>query len=616
MRRSKRRAGRATILAVALLGAGAVALGVGGLGSASAAPALPKLALGKQAVNYVEGSSGTGTVTLTVTLSAPSTSTVTVAYATADIAAKVADSDYVAKTGTLSFSPGATSRSLTVSIRGDTKLETYENFAVKLSNPVNATISRPKQTVIIQNDELPKVALNAVKVVEGQTAVFKVSPAQKYVQPITLTVKTANQTAVAPGDYGAVTRTVSFPAGSAKKVSVNVTTVSDSLLEGNEKFKVQATATNVLDSVEKIGTISDAPNCPAGTPQTTPPPAAPASPSTPPAAAPPAAVTGGTAWDVMWRDEFDSASYTAANWVTGTNSGSVTLESNGELEWYVPGNSVVTTDHDGTSSVSVLQQRLTAAPVSGQYYTVRTLSRMYPPSLCPGLYRPGQLAPMDRTLVPYQFRSGMLNSAQAFGFRYGYVEARVKLSKGFALWPALWLRNYQPWRYEIDVLEGFDRHSRVLRSTYWWPTDQHFGTNNNGGDLGLLAAGGTCRSMVPVPATATGAKCSLANSVDLSAGYHRVGLHWTATKYDVYIDGVKRWSSKAGAVIDQEYNHVVINLALGSNTGHFDWTKEPMRPLDPDVLEGAAFPKRTIEWDYVRVWQAPGQHDVCTTGNC
>jgi hypothetical protein len=123
--------------------------------------------------------------------------------------------------------------------------------------------------------------------------------------------------------------------------------------------------------------------------------------------------------------------------------------------------------------------------------------------------------------------------------------------------------------------------------------------------------------MVPVPATTTTAgKCSLANAVDLSAGYHRIGLHWTATKYDIYIDGVRRWNSKTGAVIDQEYNHIVINLALGNNAGHFDWNKEPMRPLDPNVLQSPAFSKPTIEWDYVRVWQAPGQQDVCRTGAC
>jgi len=34
------------------------------------------------------------------------------------------------------------------------------------------------------------------------------------------------------------------------------------------------------------------------------------------------------------------------------------------------------------------------------------------------------------------------------------------------------------------------------------------------------------------------------------------------------------------------------------------------------VLTSGAFPKPTVEWDYVKVWQAPGSHDVCTTGNC
>ena len=98
-------------------------------------------------------------------------------------------------------------------------------------------------------------------------------------------------------------------------------------------------------------------------------------------------------------------------------------------------------DSDGTRTVSVLRQRLTASPVTGQYYAVGTLSRVYPPARCPSLYDPAHLGSGEDSKVPYQFRSGMLNSAKSFGFRYGYVEARVRMPRGFALWPALWLRE-------------------------------------------------------------------------------------------------------------------------------------------------------------------------------
>mgnify|MGYP003343023821 CR=1 FL=1 len=103
---------------------------------------------------------------------------------------------------------------------------------------------------------------------------------------------------------------------------------------------------------------------------------------------------------------------TATRWSNGMREGAQTLRGNHELEWYVPENSTLTTDTDGTRTVSVLQQRVTSSPVAGQYYSVGTLSRIYPPSRCPALYDPAHLASGDDSKVPYQFRSGMLNSAK------------------------------------------------------------------------------------------------------------------------------------------------------------------------------------------------------------
>ena len=61
--------------------------------------------------------------------------------------------------------------------------------------------------------------------------------------------------------------------------------------------------------------------------------------------------------------------------------------------------------------------------------------------------------------------------------------------------------------------------------------------------------------------------------------------------------------------------HLILNLAFGNNTDEFDWAAEPVLPLDPDVLSTPWFPKPTVEWDYVRVWQRADQRAVCTTGS-
>ena len=116
--------------------------------------------------------------------------------------------------------------------------------------------------------------------------------------------------------------------------------------------------------------------------------------------------------------------------------------------------------------------------------------------------------------------------------------------------------------------------------------------------------------------TPSPASCSLADTVDLSAGYHTVGLNWTPTRYELYLDGVKRWTSPPGTDVASGFNHLILNLAFGNNQDEFDWTKEAVRPLDADVLGAARFPKPTVEWDDVRVWQPADHHAVCTTGSC
>jgi beta-glucanase (GH16 family) len=340
---------------------------------------------------------------------------------------------------------------------------------------------------------------------------------------------------------------------------------------------------------------------------------------------PPDAVTGGANWTMVFADEFDSSAYTASKWSTGMRSGAMTLEGNTELQWYQADNSAITPDSDG-SPLSVLQMSVDKEAVPGQFYTVRTLCRVYPPAQFPQYYNPTvnntcSTSNTAKTLVPYQYTSGMLNSAKSFAFRYGYVETRVKMPKGFGMWPAIWLRDWQPWAYEIDVMEGFDRHARVFRSSYWWPSgggNTHTGTNLNGGDIGLFTSGGFCRAWGPTaPSTTTSGRCSQANSADLSAAYHTIGFEWTPTKYAYYLDGVKYYESAAGANVDQAYNHLILNLAFGNSEWEYDWTDEGIGFLEAEPSSDAArFAKTTVEFDYVRVWQAGDAVDVCTSGNC
>ena len=166
--------------------------------------------------------------------------------------------------------------------------------------------------------------------------------------------------------------------------------------------------------------------------------------------------------------------------------GRVTLEGNHELEWYTPGNSVLTTDTDAGQTVSVLQQRLTAQPVPGTYYPVGVLSRVYPPVRCPQYY--DARAPRLRRRQPRAVPVPLRHAEQREELR---VQVRLRRgagadAQGFALWPALWLRDWKAWSYELDALEGFDRDAGTFRGTYWWGNGSNVSTSADG-DLGVNA---------------------------------------------------------------------------------------------------------------------------------
>ena len=81
-----------------------------------------------------------------------STSTVTVSYATNNGTA-LAGSDYTSAIGTLTFQPGQTSKTVSISVKGDRKREPNETLYVDLFEPVGATIADGSATATILNDD-------------------------------------------------------------------------------------------------------------------------------------------------------------------------------------------------------------------------------------------------------------------------------------------------------------------------------------------------------------------------------------------------------------------------------------------------------------------------------
>ncbi len=108
-------------------------------------------------VSITEGNSGTTTLTFTVTRS-DTAGAFSVDYATADGTASTADNDYVAASGTVSFiAGGATTQNVSVTVNGDTAIESNETLTVTLSNLASTTgtaiISDNQGLGTINNDD-------------------------------------------------------------------------------------------------------------------------------------------------------------------------------------------------------------------------------------------------------------------------------------------------------------------------------------------------------------------------------------------------------------------------------------------------------------------------------
>ena len=100
-------------------------------------------------------------------------------------------------------------------------------------------------------------------------------------------------------------------------------------------------------------------------------------------------------YKLIWQDEFDGAAIDPANWTFDLGAGGW---GNGESQYYTDRseNAAVL---DGTLVISALQEKY-----DGSYYT-----------------------------------SARLKTEGLRAFRYGWIEARVKVPEGKGLWPAVWL---------------------------------------------------------------------------------------------------------------------------------------------------------------------------------
>ncbi|HEX8180914.1 MAG TPA: Calx-beta domain-containing protein [Pyrinomonadaceae bacterium] len=218
-------------------------------------------------VAQAEGDTGPTAFTFNVTLSGQSSVPVSVDYTTQDGTATVADGDYQAASGTLTFAPGETSKPITVSVNGDLLFETDETFSVQLANATGgggATIADADGAGTIQNDDgAPTFTIDNVTHAEGDAGptsfVFTVTRSGATGLSADVGYTTQDETASAGSDYEAQTGTLTFAPNEMSK-QITVTVNGDTTYEADETFRVVLSSPvfgGSAQALQGVGTIQN-----------------------------------------------------------------------------------------------------------------------------------------------------------------------------------------------------------------------------------------------------------------------------------------------------------------------------------------------------------------------
>lgn len=248
-------------------------------------------------------------------------------------------------------------------------------------------------------------------------------------------------------------------------------------------------------------------------------------------------VSPGDVLTLVWADEFNAGHLDPEVWFFETGDGSqygIPGWGNNELQYYRPGNA----------------------------------------SLVKGVL---SIEARSEATNRYNYTSARINTRDRFAFRYGRIEARMRLPGGQGLWPAFWLLpqndQYGSWAAsgEIDIMEAVN-------------------LGGSGGNQvhGTLHFGGTGSASVSTSE-------SYVVPADATAEFHTYAIEWDAAEIRWYVDDVlyavaNNWYSTGAefpAPFDQPF-YILLNVAVG---GSF--------PGSPDA--STVFPV-AMEVDWVRVY--------------
>ncbi|MBX9768711.1 MAG: hypothetical protein K2X47_15670, partial [Bdellovibrionales bacterium] len=196
---------------------------------AVAVPVLPQVSI-SNAPTALEGTSAI----FNIVLSQASTQAVSVTYGTSNTTASA--TDYTATSGTLTFAPGETAKTISVPVLADSLYENAsETFVLTLTNPINADLGSASAIgTITDGDTAPVIqfASAAQNFLENAgSATVTIVPSVASASALTISY-TVSGTATGGGvDYTLAAGNIVIPAN-AVSASLTVPVVNDAIIEG------------------------------------------------------------------------------------------------------------------------------------------------------------------------------------------------------------------------------------------------------------------------------------------------------------------------------------------------------------------------------------------------
>lgn len=190
-----------------------------------------------------EGNAGDSSFIFTVSRFGDSSNLVSVDFAvtgTGDHPADAVDFGGTSLFGTVTFAAGQNSKTLTISVSGDSTIEDDETFAVNLSNPsAGATISTSTATSTITNDDVAGFSITRSTPVlivneSGTTAEFSVRLTAQPLSNVVLRLVNSDPTAA----FVSTSELTFTPANWNVAQTVTVTGVDDLLVDGTQSSMV------------------------------------------------------------------------------------------------------------------------------------------------------------------------------------------------------------------------------------------------------------------------------------------------------------------------------------------------------------------------------------------